>query len=262
MKRFILSCFVLIIASLNNGILADSIPENIDTINFNGKPKKKFTISVFTGLLGEYGMLPGNESFEKEYRAYQSLLDPFSVEAVYNLSFKKHLGIRIGINYITKFGGSFMDSTIYLDSSHVPAKRIIMPNKIFKSAISIPFDIIYIYGSKHCIATSIGTMYSSGWLWDDDINSSQKSNQYGTRNYLKSLFLTGGLYYYNNKRKHFYLKTGIMFYYRIHEFDKEQLGTKGAAPLGGGRTSPSYADRHLLASRFFYLPKFHIGYKF
>jgi hypothetical protein len=262
MKRFIISCFILIIASLNNGIMADSIPENIDTTNFNGKPKKKFTISVFTGLLGEYGMFPGNESFENEYRAYQSLLDPFSVETVYNLSYKKHLGIRIGINYVTKFGGSFMDSTIYLDSSLVPAKRIIMPNKIFKPAVSIPFDIIYIYGRKHCISTSIGTLYSSGWLWDEDINSSQQSTQYGTRNYLKSLFLTGGLYYYNNKRKHFYMKTGIIFYYRVVEFNREELGTKGVSAMGDGKTSPSYADRFLKETQSFLSPKFHIGYKF
>jgi hypothetical protein len=261
MKRFILSCFVLIIASLNNGILADSIPENIDTINFNGKPKKKFTISVFTGFFGEGLQLLA--PYRSKYHIYKAMFDPLSIEIVWHLSKKNHLGMRAGLSYFPKVGGSLADTVYhYFDTSFVPPRRIITYEKKYAPAISIPFDISYIYGRKHCISANIGALYSSGWLWDDDINSSQKGIQYGTRNYLKSLFLTGGLYYYKNKRKHFYLKTGIMFYYRIHEFDKDQLGNKGAAPLGGGKTSPSYADRHLLATRFFYLPKFHIGYKF
>ncbi len=260
MKRFILSCFVLIIASLNNGILADTIPENSDTTNFNGKPKKKFTISVFTGFFGEGLQLLA--PYRSKYHIYKAMFDPLSIEIVWHLSKKNHLGMRAGLSYFPKVGGSFIDSMIYFDSSRVPPRRLIYANEVFKPAISIPLDIIYIYGRKHCIATSIGTLYSSGWLWDDNINSSQKSTQYGTRNYLKSLFLTGGLYYYKNKQKHFYLKTGIMFYYRIHEFDKDQLGTKGAPRPGSSQTYLGYADKHLLETKFFYLPKFHIGYKF
>ncbi len=261
MKRFIISCFILIIASLNNGILADSIPENIDTTNFNSKPKKKFTISVFTGFFGEGLQLLGTP-YRSKYHIYKAMFDPLSIEIVWHLSKKNHLGMRAGLSYFPKVGGSYADSVFnYWDSSFIPPRRQIRPEYKFAPAISIPFDIIYIYGRKHCIATSIGALYSSGWLWDDNINSSQKSTQYGTRNYLKSLFLTGGLYYYKNKRKHFYLKTGIMFYYRIHEFDKDQLGTKGA-PLGSPKTHLGYADRHLLETKFFYLPKFHIGYKF
>jgi len=76
------------------------------------------------------------------------------------------------------------------------------------------------------------------------------------------MFITGGLYYYNNKRIHFYFKTGIIFYYRIYEFDKAQLGSKGARPQSNGKISPSYADDYLKDSRFFFLPKLHIGYKF
>jgi len=262
MKRFIISCFILIMASLNNGILADSIPENIDTNVINSKPKKKITISVFTGFFGEGLQLRGTLYGRSKYDNYKAL-DPLSVEILWHWSKKNHLGMRVGISYIPKFGGSFADSVFhYFDSSFVPPRRIITDDKKFAPAISIPFDFIYIYGRKHSIATGIGALYSSGWLWDNDINSSLKGIQYETRNYLKSLFLTGGLYYYNNKRKHFYLKTGIMFYYRIHEFDKEQLGTKGAPRPGSSQTYLGYADRHLLKTKFFYLPKLHIGYKF
>jgi hypothetical protein len=261
MKRYIISCFLLIIASLNNGTLADSISENIDTNVINIKPQKKITINVFTGFFGEGLQLLGTP-YRNKYHIYKAMFDPLSLEILWHLSKKNHLGLRAGLSYFPKAGGSFMDSLIFLDSSRVPSRILIMPNKLFKPAISIPFDIIYIYGRKHCIATSIGALYSSGWLWDDDINNSQKSTQYGTRNYLKSLFLTGGLYYCNYKRKHFYLKTGIMFYYRIHEFDKDQLGTKGAPRPGSSQTYLGYADRHLMETNFFYLPKLHIGYKF
>ena len=100
MKRFILSCFVLIIASLNNGILADSIPENIDTTNFNGKPKKKFTISVFTGFFGEGLQLLA--PYRSKYHIYKAMFDPLSIEIVWHLSKKKSFGNEGWIELLPK----------------------------------------------------------------------------------------------------------------------------------------------------------------